>query len=109
MAESMKQRAQRCRRVLIKALEDIEWLPICSENMRGTVDPQLAAYLQERGHEEFMSCDVTEGYQIGGLSENVLVKFVHEGRVFDGKSGRFKLKTTYGPMSVRSFEAWPVK
>lgn len=93
-----------CKRLVTRFLKESEGLPICTPNFRFTIDRMLASFLMANGGERFLVTDVTEGPQVGGMSENVMCEL--SGSTIKGKSGRFTVRETYGPMSVRSFELW---
>lgn len=95
-----------CKKLIMRFFAESDWLPMCSENCRLTVDWHLADWMIKNGGKEFLSQDVTAGYQVGGVSELVLCSL--QGKTIRGKAGIFKIEPTYGMHSVRSFELWPV-
>ncbi len=81
---------------------------ICSSNSTDYLDGYVKDYLLEKGHPEFLEKDISYGYQVGGISEATLISFAREKKIFNNKkSGKFRIKETYGVNSVRLFEAWP--
>lgn len=100
---------EECKKILEDFLLKEENLPICSKSFIADIDSRVSDYLVKKGYDKFLAYDVSFGPQVGGISEGVLCEFVRTKRVFDGKSGRFKIEARYGPMSVRYFQAWPVQ
>lgn len=96
-----------CRLVLEELLLNSPNIPLCTKNNISYIDNLVRDYLLQKGHDEWLAHDVSYGAQVGGISEAALCSFVREKRVFDGKKGRYKIQESYGPMSVRSFQAVP--
>ena len=97
-----------CKSHIEDYLVNEELVPICRKNSICYLDGPIARYLQKIGHEGWLEKDISAGYQVGGVSGAALMSFFREGRVFEGKSGRFSIKVTYGIHSVPMFQAWPV-
>lgn len=99
---------EKCKTTLENFLLNTDYLPLCSKNCRLHIDKEVAEYLVKNNHEAFLVKDVSYGFMVGGISERVLLDFVKERKIFEGKVGRYKLQVEYGPLSVRMFEAWPI-
>jgi hypothetical protein len=97
---------QRCKLVLEEFFLNCDYIPICSDNCTLYLDDLVAKYLVKSDHNEFLVEDISYGPMVGGVSERALIDFAREGKVFDGKDGKYKLRETYGPHSSRMFEAW---
>lgn len=104
-----KKQVDACKAVLEKYLLNEKLIPICSENTRAGIDSLIARHLVNTGHHEWLIHDVTQGYQVGDISERALMQFCNEQKIFKGKAGTFVLEENYAIHSVRYFEARPVK
>lgn len=105
---NFRKQVKECKKILEHFLSNNKDLIICSDNCRGPIDRDVVNHLMSLDYEEFLEEDISVGYQIGGVSERALCELVNEEKIFDGRNGKYKLQETYGPMSVRSFEAWKV-
>jgi hypothetical protein len=97
----------KCKAILEDFLLNSDQIPICSKSSTIYLDSCVARYLIKEGHEDFLVEDVSLGPQVGGVSQKALIDFAQEQKVFDGKSGRYKIKIDYVVHSARVFEAWP--
>lgn len=98
-----------CRETIEKFLQNSPDIPINSRNSVNYIDDVLARYLIENDHIDWMMNDLTQGPQIGRLSEAVLSTFVHDKKIFDNPHlGKYLLKEDYDLMSVRGFQAYRV-
>lgn len=100
---------EKCKSVIGRFLLRSPDIPICSENIRLTIDSVIVDYLVRTGNQEFLFNDVSFGPQIGGLSDKALYDFSQEGRVFNSNSGRFQIRHKYGEYSERFYEAWSAR
>lgn len=95
-----------CKIVLEELLLNSANIPLCIRNNITYIDRIVRDYLLQKCHDDWLSHDVSFGVQVGGVSEGALCSFSDEQRIFDNPNvGRYKIKTDYGPMSVRSFKA----
>lgn len=94
----------RCKLVLEEFLREGD-VPLSSKHCVDWIEGAIANYLGSNGYSEFLDLSG----QVGGVSDAVLSEFANQGKIFEGKSGRFRIKAQYGPMSVRYFEAWLVE
>jgi hypothetical protein len=95
---------ERCKAALEECLLNCDYINVRSKNHGGPIDGDIGVYLNVNGYKEFLDYP----YQINRVCESVLCDFLKEGRVFDGKSGRFRLVSFCDEYSQRSFEAKPV-
>lgn len=101
----MADKFEECREVLEELLLTSPDVPLCTRNSVFYLDNFVRDYLLEKGKESWLLKDVSYGWQVGNLSEGVLCSFAQSERIFDGKSGRFRVQEAYGLCSVRCFQA----
>lgn len=95
-----------CKIVLEELLLNSPDIPLTTKNCICYIDDLIKDYLLEKKHDDWLSQDVSFGAQVGGVSESALCSFSNEARIFNNPYlGRYKIETSYGPMSVRSFKA----
>ena len=110
MSEQIDQQVTECRGVLEKFLEECSTIPLNTPTNVSYLDGIIRDYLLEQNHEDWMVSDVTQGPQVGGISEGVLCSFVSQRRIFRNPHvGNYRIDESYGEMSVRCFKAFPVK
>jgi hypothetical protein len=83
---------------------------ISSKNFHSCIDDEVARYLLDKNHSDWLCEDVTFGPMVGGISERVLIEFARKGWIFKNVAlGFFRIEEHYAVHSARYFEAWPYK
>ena len=109
--EKLQEQTRMCQGVLEEYFKNNQ-VPLCSTNVEAYLDDSVTTCLLQHGHPKAENPDWLvndrQNYDLGFVAEKALIEFEKEGKVFEGPSGKFKVRATYGQNSDRFFEGYRV-